>query len=398
MHEEDEANPFRVHGIVHDEFFTNRADEIARILKVFREGGSKLLVFGPRRMGKTSALVRAVERHEAAGGAAFLADISTATTVLDVANRILDSAVRTLGRRWRDSIGSLASRFGVSLTLTPEPGTGLVLPSLDVSLRSAGLEDQRRTLAQTLDAIEGLAAERGVTLGVVLDEFQEIGRFGGESAEWHLRGIIQHHRHVSYVLAGSQAHIIERMLDKGRAFYGLADHLQFGPIEPGHLSRWIDERLTGAGVKASGVGAEIVGTVGPRTRDIVLVARECFDRGAATGNAAPADVLPAVDAIMATQGALLESTWVGLTALQQNVLRAVAADTDGLTTSVAQRRFGLTSSGSTTNAATALVNAGHLLKAPTTSGYAFDSPFFRRWVVLNTLADVGIRITERGRS
>ena len=76
-----------------------------------------------------------------------------------------------------------------------------------------------------------LAGDRAITLGIVLDEFQEISRFGGESAEWHLRGIIQHHQHVSYVLAGSQAHIIERMLDQGRAFYGLADHLQFGPID-----------------------------------------------------------------------------------------------------------------------------------------------------------------------
>lgn len=392
MNSSDEDNPFKVHGVVHDEYFTDRADEVTRILKVFREPGAKLLVFGPRRMGKTSALVRAVERQEAAGGTAFLADISTASTLVDVANRILDSAVRAMGRRWRDSITDFVSRFAVSLTLTPEPGTGLILPSLDVNLRSADIEDQRKTLAQTLDAIDSLAGARGVTLGVVLDEFQEIARFGGESAEWHLRGIIQHHRHVSYVLAGSQAHIIERMLEKGRAFYGLADHLQFGPIDAHHLAQWIDERLTGAGVKASGVGTSIVEAVGPRTRDIILVARECFDRGTPSGSVSAGDVAAAVDTVVGSQGALLESTWLGLTALQQNVLRAVAADSDGLTTGVAQRKYGLGSSGSTTNAASALVNAGHLLKGASNSGYAFDSPFFRRWVALHTLADVGVRV------
>ena len=389
--ESSNDNPFRVHGIVHDEFFTDREDELGKILRVLREPGAKLLVYGPRRMGKTSALVRAIEHHETDGGVAFLADVSTATTLIDIANRILDSAVRALGKRWRDTVSDFVSRIGLSLKLTPEPASGLILPSLDVGLRSAGLEDQRKSLAQTLDAIDALAGDRGATLGIVLDEFQEISRFGGESAEWHLRGIIQHHQHVSYVLAGSQAHIIERMLDQGRAFYGLADHLQFGPIDPEHMARWIDERLTGAGVRASGVGAEIVSAVGPRTRDIVLVARECFDNRVAAGTASPQDVVVAIDNVVGTQAALLESLWMGLSALQQNVLRAVAADSNGLTTAVSLRQYGLASSGSATNAATALMNGGHLLKSATTTGYAFDSPFLRRWVQLNTLADVGVR-------
>jgi hypothetical protein len=384
-------SPFRVHGIVHDEFFTDRADELGKILRVLREPGAKLLVYGPRRMGKTSALVRAIERHETEGGVAFMADVSTATTLVDIANRILDAAVRAVGKRWRDTISDFVARIGLSLKLTPEPASGLILPSLDVGLRSAGLEDQRKSLAQTLDAIDALAADRDVTLGVVLDEFQEISRFGGESAEWHLRGIIQHHQHLSYVLAGSQAHIIERMLDQGRAFYGLADHLQFGPIDPEHLARWIDERLTGAGVRASGVGAAIVSAVGPRTRDIILVARECFDNRVVAGTATDQDVNVAIDNVVGTQAALLESLWMGLSALQQNVLRAVAADSDGLTTAASLRQYGLASSGSATNAATALMSGGHLLRSATSTGYAFDSPFFRRWIQLNTLADVGIR-------
>ncbi|HEX9565237.1 MAG TPA: ATP-binding protein [Gemmatimonadaceae bacterium] len=389
-----EDNPFRVHGVVTDEFFTDRASELGRILRTFSEPSSKLLVYGPRRMGKTSALMQAIARHEQQGGIAFLADVSTATTLVDIANRILEAAGRALGRRWRDSIGDFVSRIGVALTLTPDPGTGLILPSLDLSLRSASLEDQRRSLAQTLDAVDAMAAHRQVGLGVVLDEFQEIGRFGGEAAEWHLRGIIQHHQHVSYVLAGSQAHIIERMLDTGRAFYGLADHLRFGPIDTDHMSRWIDDRLAGAGVRANAIGGLIVSAAGPRTRDIVLVARQCHDNGMAAGEVVDGDVMPAIDDIVAAQGALLESLWTGLTPLQQNVLRAVAGDSDGLTTASSIRRYGLGSTGSTANAARALVGAGHLVKSGSRSGYGYDSPFLRRWVELTTLADVGQRVPQ----
>ena len=82
--------------------------------------------------------------------------------------------------------------------------------------------------------------------------------------------------------------------------------------------------------------------------------------------------------------------------MQQNVLRAVATDMDGLTTKASIRRFALGNSGSATNAATALVAAGHLVRAGSRTGYAFDSPFLRRWVELTTLADVGATPRQSG--
>ena len=86
---------------------------------------------------------------------------------------------------------------------------------------------------------------------------------------------------------------------------------------------------------------------------------------------------------------LWRSLWEQLTPQQQNVLRAVAASTDGLTTKVTLERFSLGSSGSATNSAAALVEVGRLLKAEGESGYGFDSPYFRGWVILRALADIG---------
>lgn len=383
------SNPFRIHGVVTDEFFTDRDAELERILGTLREPAAKLLVYGPRRMGKTSALLEGLARREAEGGIAFLADISTASTVVDIANRILDAAGRALGRKWRDSIGEFVRRIGVIISLTPDPSTGLILPSLDVKLRAASLEDQRNSLAQTLDSVEQLAAERETPIGIVLDEFQEVQRFGGESAEWHLRGILQKHTHVSYVLAGSQAHLIERMMDKGRAFYGLADQLRFGPIDAEHFATWIDQRMTAYGVRADGVGAIIVETAGPRTRDRVQLARRCHDICISKGVATAADVARALDDVTAEQEVPLQSTWDDLTVLQQNVLRCIAEDRYGLTTRDAGERYGLSSSGAAANAASSLIDSGILLRAESLTGYGFDNPFFGRWVRTETLGDLG---------
>ncbi len=385
-------NPFRIHGVVSEDFFTDRALEIDRILRTLREPAAKLLIYGPRRMGKTSALVRAISLHEENGGVAFLADMSTVSTIVDIANRILEAAGKALGRRWRDSISDFVERLGLTISLTPDPGTGLVLPSLDVGLRSATLEEQQYSLSRTLDSIDALAKKRETLIGIVLDEFQEIRKFGGEAAEWHLRGIIQHHQNVSFILAGSQAHIIERMLDKGRAFYGLADQLQFGPIDEAHLSAWIDSRMTEGGVEAIGVGDVAVATAGPRTRDIVQVARQCFDSCRMNGWAGKAEVVQAFDDVVAEQEALLQSMWNRLTGPQQNVLRAIAANLYGLTTRQSIRRFGLPSSGAAANTARAMIEAGYLVKASNTTGYSFENPFFCRWVERETMGDLGASV------
>jgi AAA+ ATPase superfamily predicted ATPase len=384
-------NPFRIHGVVTSPWFTDRARELERLLRAFHEPGSKLVVLGPRRMGKTSILVQALTRHQEQGGLGVLIDLSTATTLADAASRLLEAATVALGRKWKDAVNELVRGLGVSLALRPDPATGLILPSLDVRFRAEPAESQRKTFAQVLDVLEAMADKRDEPVAVVLDEFQDIARLGGENAEWHLRGTIQHHRRLSYVLAGSEAHLIGRMLEQDNALYGLADLLEVGPIDADHMARWIDDRLTGAGVRAAGCGARAIALAGPRTRDIVQVARRCYDNRRTGRKAVASDIDRAFDDVMVEQETLLAAIWSGLTAHQQNVLRAVAADREGLTTADSRRQFGLPSTGSATNTAAALVAAGHLLKPATSrTGFAFDNPFFRRWVELNTLADVGL--------
>ena len=384
------TNPFRIHGIVQDEYFTDRADELKRITDTLREPAAKLLVYGPRRMGKTSVLRRAVTRIDSEGGHVIMADLSTASSITDIGNRILAAVVRTLGRRWRDVAIDLVERLRGRLTLTPDPATGTVLPSLDVSLRRAEIEDQRKTLQDVLDAIEGMAVDRDTNIGVVLDEFQEIHKFGGDTAEWHLRGIIQLHQHVSYVLSGSATHLIRRMTGPERAFYGILDTLHDGPIDPSHLAHWIDSRMKHADVEAEGVGARAIALAGSRTRDIVQLARKCYDRTTGVGAADLDSVDDAFREIVEEENDLWQSHWDRLTAQQQNVLRAVAVAQVGLTKKTTLERFSLGSSGSTTNSAGALVDNGHLQKVTGGTGYRFDNPYFRGWVVLHALADVGV--------
>jgi hypothetical protein len=193
-------------------------------------------------------------------------------------------------------------------------------------------------------------------------------------------------------------HLIQRMVNSKGSLYKLVDKLPFGPINPRHLADWIDRRISAAAIEVQGVGDYVVHLAGPRTRDIVQVARRCYDLATIRGRATIEEVENAFEDIIGEEHDLLYASWLSLTVHQQNVLRAVAAGEKGLTTHETLSKFTLGSSGTVINTVNSLIKAGHLIRndaytrkkvaAPT--GYDFDSPFFKSWVIQHTLSDIGM--------
>ncbi|MFC1791190.1 hypothetical protein ACFL0I_01830 [Gemmatimonadota bacterium] len=384
------SNPFRIDGVVTPPHFTDRASEVARIRDALRSPPAKLLVYGPRRMGKTSTILVASHGAEKDGAHIVRADLSTASSMADVVNRMLAAAVRSIGRNWKDLATVFVERLKISVGLRPDPATGLAIPTLDASLRDRDADWQQATLGDTLDTLNALAGERGARLGVILDEFQEIHRLGGETAEWHLRGVIEGHANISYVLAGSRARLIERMIsDPGRAFYKLLDQLFLGPMDDEHFSRWIDDRMNRSSCPAPGLGLRCIEVAGPRTRDVVQLARASW-RAWSPKMKLEDLVDTAFRDIIAEEDVIAHTLWKGLTPHQQNVLRAAAGAEAGLTSRETLERFSLPASGTVSNTAAALVAEEILVKVDLPPGYDFESPFFRGWVVNRTLPDLGI--------
>jgi len=391
-------NPFRIDGVVTPPHFTNRAAEIARIREALRSPPAKLLIYGPRRVGKTSTILVASQAAERDGVHVIRADLSTASSTADVTNRLLAAAVRSVGRTWKDLASLFVERLQISVGLRPDPATGLAIPILDASLRGRDPSTQRETLGSVLDLLDALAAERNVRIGIILDEFQEIHRLDGETAEWHLRGVVEQHAHVTYLLAGSRTTLIQRMVsDPGRALYKLMDVLHLKPMEDSHFARWIDERMAGSGKPAPGIGARCLEVAGPRTRDVVQLARSAW-RGWSAGDDVDALVDTAFRDVVAEEDGIARTLWEGLTPHQQDVLRAAAGAQAGLTSRETLERFALPASGTVSNTAQSLVAEDFLVKAEAAPGYDFESPFFRGWVVTQALPDLGMERPATWRS
>ena len=395
--EKQKSNPFRIHGVAAGDTFADRVEELKRLKASLTDGGSKLILYGPRRMGKTSTLLRAIEMVNKAGGHAIFADLSTASSAADISNRLLAAAGSVLGKSIKDFITELVSKLKLSVTLTADPASGLVLPGLDRQARDGTSEQQRQILTDVLDALDQVAKKRSIIIGVAIAAFQEITTLGGATAEWHLRGAMQQHHHLAYVLAGSRGSLIARMTGSNGAFYKFADKMPFGPIDADLLAAWIERKFRSSGIVADGIGKTIVRTGGSRTRDCIQLARVCHDRARVAGKVVTGDVLSALREIVAEENDLYLTMWRNLTSLQQNVLRAIAAADTGLSGRGVLRRFALGSSGSAINAANALVDSGLLVReeahtgvrVDTPTGYKYDSPFFLSWVWWNALQDLG---------
>lgn len=379
--------PFRIGGVVIPPHFTDRAAEVTRVSRALRTPQDHLVVLGPRRMGKTSVLRAAQDVRRRVGQPVMLVDFSTASSLAEMTTRLLQTATKELGRRWSDVAMTFAERLQVRVTMEPDAASGAMLPS--VALSAEGDEGaQRATLGNALDTIEALAAAKNKHLGIILDEFQEIAHFGGETAEAHLRGIIQHHRHVTYVLAGSDERIIQAMLGRNRPFYKLLTPVTIGAIEPGHMAQWIEERLSVAGLKPAGIGAAIVQAAGPRTRDIVQLAQSVAEVAPSRAKVTMTMVEEAYERIVHASDAPYRAMWNSLSPLQQQLMRLLTTRASGLTSASTRREFGITvASGSIVTGLGALVDRGVVVKRD--ARYEYDDPFMRGWVALNALADIG---------
>lgn len=385
-------NPFRIGVPVTGPYFTDRAAETGRVASTLRESGARLLVVGERRVGKTSILLRGVERVRRAGGRAFLVDCGTAGSPIEVANRLLTAATRALGRDWAATATDLARRARGRVQLGTD-ASGHATVSFEPTF-APDPSAQLDALATVLDTLDARARRERRVIGVVLDEVQRLTEvLGGEAGEWALRALMQHHQHLAYVLAGSEPTVLAAMQGHARAFYQQLSLLTVGPMDTTHFATWIDERAARARLRAPGLGRACVILAGPRTRDVMQLARAAFAVARAAAADGPTLAAAGFVDLVAEQFDPFRSLWDAMARTRQQVLRALAVGDVGLTTERARRSYGLGSSGAVGSALEALRASRVIVRSDAEpAGYAFDNPYFRGWVIGNTLPDLGISL------
>lgn len=375
--------PFRVGEQVTGAFFTDRQAEVRRILDAMRTP-TRLLVYGERRQGKSSAIRQAALRATRSGVLILWADVSTAADLGEVARRIVAGV--PFRWRWREQLQLLLLQSNLRVEARVD-GAGRPVLSLAASLAPPDPGRARDDLERVVRALDTLAAERGQGVALVLDEFQEVDVLQPRGG-WILRDLMQTTHHLSFICAGSRLSLVDRLIAPDGPFHRFFETLSVGPIDPDHLARWMESRMEGAGAEVeAGVGAAILERAGPRTQDALQLARAVFLVGAMTGRVGVAEVDAAFRRSVLEDGDRFETLWSGLADSHRRILRAVASGEVHLASQEVRARFGLPTTAAVSKAVRVLRERRHLT---TGEPPRVDDPFFREWILLRAMPEGGV--------
>ena len=248
-------NPFRYGALALDEAFADREDEVRELSADIRNG-QDVVVYGPRRYGKSS-LVWRVSRDLIAGGV-LVAHVDLMTTPT---KRLL---AEKLARTIHDDIGSRLERardvalrafrgLRIQPRITIDPDDANVSFSFDTARTPADVD---ATLERLLELPGELGAERKRRVALVLDEFQEITEIDARLPKL-LRAVFQTQPEVAHVYLGSKRHLMQRIFnDVNEPFWRSAKQMELGLIPVPRFRLFLRGRFAATGKRVDDAALE----------------------------------------------------------------------------------------------------------------------------------------------
>ncbi len=219
-------NPFIVTGKIAPEYFCDRVNESARLIKSITNGNN-LVIISPRRMGKTGLVQFCYDKPEISEEYyTFFIDILHTSSLREFTYLLGREIYETLLPRSRkmanlfiQTIKSISGKFGF------DPVTNL--PTFNVELGDIERPEY------TLDEIFQYLSNADKPCIVAIDEFQQIAKYPEKNIAALLRTHIQKSVNSHFIFAGSERHMMQEMfISAARPFYHSADILELRAIVP----------------------------------------------------------------------------------------------------------------------------------------------------------------------
>lgn len=374
---EDATNPFRYGALALDEAFTDREAEI-RELAADARNGQDVVVFAPRRFGKTSLVWRVAQ--ELVGDGILVAQVDLMTTPTKA--RLADKLARTIHDEIASPLFRARERLRVfqGLRITPvitvDPNDGSLSFSFDAGRQP---DDIDATLERLLQLPGQLAADRGRKVVVVLDEFQEVVEIDPDLPRL-MRAVFQEQPDVAHLYLGSRRHLLERIFDdRNEPFWRSAKRIELGVIPPPLFADHVVRQFARTDRTAP---PEVVDRLLEITRGHPYATQElCYFLWEATpaGEAATAERLEeALAAVLRAENAHFDLVWEQAAAAQRLVLQALAAEPGRPLREDYRRRHGLPGPSSVQRALQAL--SRDELATRENGVWRIAEPFLAEWL------------------
>ena len=238
------VNPFYYGNEVHNDDFCNRVNELNE-LKSDVLSGLNVLIYAPRRFGKTSLLKKLQDELSPQNDFIIIYfDIFTVSSI----DEFIQKYFNLLAKNFESTTDKIINLFKNILKIRPNITMKLSSHS-DISYGLAlSKKEESSTLEEVLNLPYLYAKKFNKKVVVIFDEFQEIEAL---DIEKKLRSVIQSHsRDVSYLFSGSKKSMLREMFnDQKRAFYKSVKHLKIDAIQEQDWIKFIDNKFSNSAKK-----------------------------------------------------------------------------------------------------------------------------------------------------
>ncbi len=372
------TNPFRYGALALDDSFTNREAELAELVADVGNG-QDVVVFAPRRYGKSSLVWKAAQ--ELVGSHDVLVaqiDLMTTPTKEKLAEKLAQTIYEDVASvlfRAKERM-RIFQGLRVRPTVTVDPDDGTMSFSFSASRAPA---DMDATLERLFELPGRLATERGRPVALVLDEFQEIVDIDRDLPKL-MRAVFQAQPEVAHVYLGSKRHMMERIFsDENEPFWRSAKRIELGVIDPAKFRPFIRRRFksTGRTIAPECLDQllEVTGGHPYATQELAYFLWQETPEG---DEAETARLDQAVGRVLASEDSHFGLIWERAAGAQRQLLQALAAEPGRPLTNNYRRFHSLPGASSVQRALETLERQELVARSGGDSWIA--EPFFAEWV------------------
>jgi len=363
-------NPFEYQRIVAGEAFVDRERELKTLINALLSG-ENILLYSPRRLGKSSLLKEAMKRIGDKRISIYV-DLWECLTEEEIAEKLLAAIINvsyTTLEKATTAMKEMISSARPLLTVESDGSIGIKLEFVE----------REKTLKESLSMMQKIAERRKKKVIVIIDESQVIAEFEGHRIEKIFRTTLQEQKMVTYVFSGSKQHTLKAMVtQKTRPFYHQLRPMTLGSITIDAFTPFIKKGFSKVGGVNTAVIKEIYRFASGNPQRTQQICHFLFSKAENDKRLVTDDVQQIVKEICLSLDKEFEDELDGIkNTRQRRILKALAIEgTQKPLSSDFLKKYSLGPASSVQTALKGLIEKGILSEE-----YEFIDPLFKMWFV-----------------
>ena len=315
-------NPFVYGETVSGEHFCNRTKEIKELVADIKNC-QNVIIFSPRRYGKTSLIKQVLRKVKAKGILTFYIDLYPAINK----RKFIEIYAGAISSGLPGGVRQVVKKIKEYLPR--------IIPKLVMEEQSVHFEfefDHTSNISPHIDdlfvAVKKVADQKKKTAVVVFDEFQEIANFDDDEIERKMRSVFQNHRNVSYIFMGSKTHLMRDIFNNpNRPFYKSGKHFPLDKIDPKELSLFAKRKFSD---QAIDIGHNELNSILNNTEChpyyFQMLCHVLLELCMESRMITEADIDEALNILVSRESSVYVAIWEELTIKQKNLMVALAKE------------------------------------------------------------------------